>query len=153
VLLTRENNDTDLRRLCLNLLAQIVTIVRAEQRINKGDDRALCLELRQGVGGAIGKDHLVVLTREGDLKHLTHGFAVVDGEQSSSHGSSGDWNIPKAIIRLSIEKCQGFRLSGSWADEPTCGLLTEILGFFVEIPRKRWGSVDVGKPLPNPRPS
>jgi hypothetical protein len=86
--LVGENHHEGRRRGALDLTAQVVAVRSFERRVNQRDLWMLGLRFRERVRGVSSDHGFEAFPGEGDLDHLAHGLAVVDGQQSGGHASS-----------------------------------------------------------------
>ena len=77
LLLVREDDHREPGLRCLQVPAQVVAARALEPRVNQRDSGPFG-ELRNGFVRTRAKDQAKVLAGEGDFKHLTHRFTVVD---------------------------------------------------------------------------
>jgi hypothetical protein len=89
LLLAAQHHDRDLRGLLLDLLAQCIPALLAQVGVDEHHTGLLSAESLESFSGVLRQDRAVlVLTREGDFQHPTHGFAVVDSQERGGHRSS-----------------------------------------------------------------
>ncbi len=87
VVAARERHDRDSGVARPDGSREGVTVFAAERHVDD-DGSGLLAQEREGVGGVLGGDHPEVIAPESDLESLSHGGAVVDGQQGLGHVGS-----------------------------------------------------------------
>jgi hypothetical protein len=92
-LLAGQQHHLDLRSRCLDLLAQIVAAGGSEMAIDNCNLNTARTDGPQRCVCRTNNGRIVCVASEGDFEHLSHGLAVIDGEQLGSHQCLPDYWI------------------------------------------------------------